>query len=78
MPRYFFHVHDGSSVLDDIGLELPDIVAARTAAIELSGEILKHDLAERLLPHDFWQLEVSDSPTLGGRSLFILWFSVTE
>ena len=40
MPRYFFHIHDGHSVLDDVGLDLPDISAARTTAIELSGEIL--------------------------------------
>jgi hypothetical protein len=78
MPRYFFHIHDGNSVLDDVGLDLPDIIAARTAAIELSGEILKHDLTERLLPHVFWRVEVSDSPALGGRSLFVLQFAVAE
>ncbi|MCP3369503.1 DUF6894 family protein [Bradyrhizobium cajani] len=76
MPRYFFHVHDGDSVLDDVGLDLPDIFAARTAAIELSGEILKHDLTVSFVPHVFWQVEVSDSPKLGGHSLFILQFSV--
>lgn len=76
MPRYFFHIYDGDSVLDDVGLELPDIVAARSAAIELSGELLKHDLEDSFPPHLFWQVEVSDSPGLGGRSLFILRFSV--
>ncbi|HEV2159851.1 DUF6894 family protein [Bradyrhizobium sp.] len=76
MPRYFFHIHDGASVLDDVGLDLPDIFAARSAAVELSGEILKHDLADPLLPHVSWQVEVSDSPRLGGRSLLILQFSV--
>ena len=38
MPRYFFHVHDGGSVPDDLGVNLPDIDAARSAAIELSCE----------------------------------------
>lgn len=76
MSRYFFHIHNGDPVLDDVGLELPDILAARIAAIELSGEILKHDLTDPFLPHVFWQIEVSDSPELGGRSLFILQFSV--
>jgi hypothetical protein len=75
MPRYFFHIHDGHSVLDDVGLDLPDIVAARTTAIELSGEILRHDVMDPLLRHIRWQVEVSDSPELGGRSLFVLQFS---
>ncbi|MCP3398641.1 MULTISPECIES: DUF6894 family protein [unclassified Bradyrhizobium] len=76
MPRYFFHIHDGHSVLDDVGLDLPDIFAARTAAVELSGEILKQDVMDPFTPHISWQVEVSDSPELGGRSLFILQFSL--
>ncbi|OAF10764.1 hypothetical protein AYJ54_10505 [Bradyrhizobium centrolobii] len=78
MPRYFFHIHDGGSVLDDVGLELPDISAARTAAIELSGEILKSDLMGPFFDHLSWQVQVSDSPDLGGRSLFVLQFSVAQ
>ncbi len=78
MPRYFFHVHDGGSVLDDIGLELPDIAAARTAAIELTGEILKSDVMGPFMDHLCWQVEVTDSPELGGRPLFVLQFSVAQ
>jgi hypothetical protein len=78
MPRYFFHIHDGHSVLDDVGLDLPDILAARSAAIELSREILKHDVMEPFLHHLCWQVEISDSPELGGRSLFVLQFSIAE
>jgi hypothetical protein len=40
MTRFFFLVHDGISVFDDIGLELPDVAAAQAAAIELSGKII--------------------------------------
>ncbi|UPK38143.1 hypothetical protein IVB18_13235 [Bradyrhizobium sp. 186] len=78
MPRYFFHIHDGDPVLDDVGLDLPDIFAAQTTAIELSGEILKHDVMDPLLRHICWQVQVSDSPELGGRSLFVLQFSVAR
>ena len=81
MPRYFFHIHDGDSVLDDpvlddVGLELPDIFAARATAIELSGEILRNEVLDSFLSHISWQVEVSDSGNLGGRSLFVLQFSV--
>ncbi|PSO26024.1 hypothetical protein [Bradyrhizobium sp. MOS002] len=85
MPRYFFHIHDGHSVLgdghsvlDDVGLDLRDISAARSAAMELGGEILKHHAMDPLLQHISWQVEVSDNPELGGRSLFVLQFSVQE
>jgi hypothetical protein len=78
MPRYFFHVHDGGSVLDDVGIELPDISAARTAAIELSGEILRSEAVGAFSDHLCWEVEVSDSPELGGRPLFVLQFSVTQ
>lgn len=76
MPRYYFHVHDGHSVLDDVGLDLPDIFAARAAAIELSREILKQDLMDPFLHRHSWHVEISDSPELGGQSLFALQFSI--
>jgi hypothetical protein len=41
MPRYFIHVHDGTSMIDDEGTELPDLTAARLAAVRLSGELLR-------------------------------------
>ena len=33
MPRYFFHVQDGSSAPDTDGTELPDIYTAHCASI---------------------------------------------
>ena len=41
MPRYFFHVQDGSSSPDTDGTELPDIYTAQAQAIRTSGEILR-------------------------------------
>ena len=56
MPRYFFHVHDGDggSVPDDLGLNLPDIDAARSAAIDLSRAKLPRSDIRRiiLMDHD--------------------------
>ena len=78
MPRYFFHVHDGGSVPDDLGLALPDIDAARTAAIELTREILRSELIGPFHDHSCWRIEVSDSPELSGLPIFVLHFSVTE
>ncbi|HEY0265962.1 MAG TPA: hypothetical protein VGC16_04375 [Rhizomicrobium sp.] len=41
MPRYFFHVREGSTLSRDLeGQELPDAEAARREAISASREIL--------------------------------------
>ncbi|SFJ25446.1 hypothetical protein [Bradyrhizobium sp. Gha] len=78
MTRFFFHVHDGISVFDDVGLELPDIAAAQAAAIELSSQIL-NDGPEGPLWHDLnWRVEVTDSPGIGGQTFLVVNFSVTQ
>ena len=74
MPRYFFHVHDGSSTLDSEGTELPDIFAAQEEAILLSGELLR-EMGGKFWNGEEWSLEVTDE---AGRILFILRFSAEE
>ena len=33
MPRFYFHLYDNLDVLDDEGIELPDLEAARSHAV---------------------------------------------
>jgi hypothetical protein len=56
MPRYFFHLRDGRTSLDDDGTELPDIHAARRTAITLSGETLKDGASDTLWEGAPWQI----------------------
>ena len=45
MPRYFFHVREGSTLSRDAeGQELPDVEAARKEAISTAREILGEKL----------------------------------
>jgi len=37
MPRYYFHLEDGQCLLDENGLDLPDIVAAQDEVLRTSG-----------------------------------------
>ena len=39
MPRFYFHLHNDLDVIDDEGLELPDLAAAREKAIESAHDI---------------------------------------
>jgi hypothetical protein len=58
MPRYYFHLTDGNSVLDDPdGLELPGAAAAREEAVIVAGE-----LKGRLRPRDWtgWVVSIRD------------------
>jgi len=41
MARYFFHLRDGDTLLpDDEGLELPDLEAVRSYAVESARQLL--------------------------------------
>ena len=59
MPRYFFHRADGEFDPDDTGTELPDLTAARTAAIRFAAESVK-DSPGRVQPSHAFRVEVSD------------------
>ena len=74
MPRYFFHVHDGSSDKDKEGTELPDTYAAQEEAISLSGELLR-EFGGKFWDGMVWSLDVTDE---AGRILFTLRFSAEE
>ena len=40
MPRFFFNVYDERTTIDEVGQELPDLAAAREAAVEEARAIL--------------------------------------
>lgn len=37
MPRYFFDVHDGVQILDDVGQPFPDIATAKLEAMRIAA-----------------------------------------
>jgi hypothetical protein len=59
MPRYFFNVHDGRSLLDQDGTELSGPDEARVMAIKLFGEIFR-DEAESIRLDAAWRIAVLD------------------
>ena len=74
MPRYYFHVHDGSTLLDHEGSELPDLQAARREALQVAKGLLdsadrRKDLGEE------WRIEVTNQT---GSLIFRMDFLVAE
>ena len=59
MPRYFFHLKDGTTHMDNDGVELSGPDEARELAVVNSGEILR-DLGTKFWTSDEWRLWVTD------------------
>jgi hypothetical protein len=78
MPRYYFHTRDSRTMLDDEGVELPGLKAAREAALVNSGEILKNGAGPGMWSGTPWRMWVTDAPNGGGKTFFTLTFSATE
>lgn len=79
MPRYYFHVQDGSSLPDDTGSEFPNIEAAKLAAIDFAGSLLREGIPAGIWNGETWQLYVTDSPVIGeGRTFCTLSFSGSD
>jgi hypothetical protein len=71
MPRYFFHTHNGVTVLDVRGLEFPNFRVARDEAIRTCGEMLRQ-IPFFINNGDPFQLWVTDQPGGKGKKLLTL------
>lgn len=60
MPRYFFHLCDGTEEIDEQGHELPDDEAARLEAVRYGGGLIQDDPA-LLLTDQNLRINVTDA-----------------
>jgi hypothetical protein len=74
MPRYYFHLENGHVLLDDAGLELPDITAAQNEALRASSDIFKSGPRAfvSLWNGTSWRMWVTDTPEAEGKTFFTL------
>jgi hypothetical protein len=70
MPRYFFHIEDGTILHDDEGTELKDLAVAKCEAIKLAGQMIC-DSAGGFWDKEEWKLTATDED---GLTLFCLHF----
>jgi hypothetical protein len=64
--------------VDHVGVELPDLQAARDEAIGAAGQILRDGAAKDLWSGKPWRMWVTESPFANEKPLFVLRFSATE
>ena len=74
MPRYFFHVHDSASFIDEEGTEISDLRSARGQAIKTAGAILRES-SDSLCAGQPWCMDVTDE---AGQVLFTLDFALRQ
>jgi GTP-dependent phosphoenolpyruvate carboxykinase len=74
MPRYFFNVIDGRSIIDNQGSELAGLKEARVEAIQLAGAILR-DEGDTFWNGEEWHMHVTDA---SGQSVLKLRFSADD
>ena len=74
MPRFYFHIEDGTSIADDVGMELPDVAEAKCEAVRYAGRLIC-DHAGEFWDAGQWNMTVSDER---GLTLFALHLSGTE
>ena len=70
LARYFFNVKDGRTEIDREGMELPDVHAARSCALQLAGSLLAEGGGVNIWDGEPFVLWVSDAPYPGGKKLF--------
>ena len=59
MPRYFFHVINGSFIPDDTGHECKDLDEAKAVAVRTAGSMLQ-DQAAAVWKTRHWDMFVTD------------------
>lgn len=60
MPHYFFNTSNGSPHIDEAGMDLPDIGAARREAVRYGGSLLSDD-PDMVMPGHGLRIDVVDA-----------------
>ncbi len=69
---FYFHIENGSAILDTDGIDLPDVEAARAEAVAVIADVLRDGEARDLWSNHPLQLWVTDEPDGAGRTLLRL------
>jgi uncharacterized protein DUF6894 len=72
--RYYFHVKDGHTILDQDGKEFSDIEHVKANAVRSSGEMLRDLNHQDFWVGEPWKLWVTDGPGGTGKTLLELNF----
>lgn len=63
MPRFFFNIYDGISLIDKVGTELADWHEAQAEAVRVAGAVIANS-AKRLKLGEDWMMDVTNEAGL--------------
>lgn len=63
MPRYYFHIDDGTDIVDTLGMELPGLAAAKCEAVRYASKLIC-DEAQGFWDAGEFQMTVADEKRL--------------
>ena len=73
--RFYFHVKDGSTILDEDGSEFPNVEVVKDNADRASGEMLRGlNHGQDFWSGEPWKLWVTDGPKGTGKTILELQF----
>ena len=75
MAKYYFHLVDGHTILDDRGLELSNIADVQHEAIKASSDLLRGHAP--LWNGEPWKMWVTDKPNGEGNVIVTLTFTAS-
>ena len=76
--RYYIHVEDHHSTLDDTGVEFPTLADARLEALRAAGELLRNGAGTSVWDGKPFRMWCTDQPNGKGRTLFSLYFAALD
>ena len=59
MPKFYFHIMDGTAFIDTEGVELTGIEEVRRTAIATAGKMLE-EIGDRFWEGKAWRMSVAD------------------
>ena len=77
MTRFYFHFANGQTVLDDVGIDLPHLDAARTEAFRTTRDLM-FEASSRFWEGEPYRLWVTDEPNAAGRTILTLELSARK
>jgi hypothetical protein len=79
LPFFYFHLFNSNNVPDDVGLDLPNLDAAKREALSFAGAILRDEKPIEIWQGQLWRLNVTDSPMIErGRTLLTIDVTASE
>ena len=76
MQRYYFHLQDGRTILDEMGVDLPDLAAVQHNALATTSELVSGmKSGPEFWAGEPWKLWVTDRPDGLGTTVLTLTFS---